>query len=220
MAAKVERELLALEGLKGGWEAGDAAGVLQVDVTGGHEGPKGPGCRPGSALRDRLLLNLQGIANREAARLCANLSPRLTPEMALAIFQGLKLQVDALISGSGVVAGPTRPTGMAQLAASPGAPGLPVVGIPQVAPGVGAPCALSPGSEAGDEASPGASQVPLEAVARTSSPSAARVPAATVIQTPAMVPQVRPADGVQDTRERDGASGGSRDGSMEVRAES
>lgn len=103
MCIKVDRELSAIvEDFSGNWEAGEAAEVLQDRAAavaarrhGYHENPVNDDTAL-APLREKLLGNLKGIAGREASRLVANLSVRLTPEMAMAVFQNLTLQVRAM----------------------------------------------------------------------------------------------------------------------------
>lgn len=100
MCIKVDRELSAIvEDFSGNWEAGEAAEVLPDRAAAGaarrhayHENPVNDDTAL-APLREKLLGNLKGIAGREASRLVANLSVRLTPEMAMAVFQNLTLQV-------------------------------------------------------------------------------------------------------------------------------
>lgn len=122
MAAKIERELLTVDSLRTDLEAGvPGVGAVEDDVGKESESLKALDDRPRTAVRDRLLLNLQRIANREASRLCMNLGPRLTPEMAMAVFQGLTIEVDALIAGSGAEEIPAAGPGASQYAPAPGA---------------------------------------------------------------------------------------------------
>lgn len=207
MAAKVEREFFVMENFKSDWEAGEAAGLFDVDVAKDTEGQTEFDDRPRSAMRDKLLANLQGIAGREASRLCANLGPRLTPEMAMAVFQGLTIQVDALISGSGVVAGPIR--GMSQHLQSQNMSGLPVVNISSQALPLETPYSPSTGSGiASVTSSPGASHIPPQGVmGRVPSPGTARVPVAGIASVPAPVQRISngDGDGGQQARGRNGA---------------
>lgn len=110
MAAKVQREVVAVDNdVSPGCQAGESA----IPSTRGgkrRQGSRSPGneCRPSLPAPDSLFTNLQGIANREATRLCSNLSSRLTPEMAVAVFKGLSLQVDALLASPIIAGCPVR----------------------------------------------------------------------------------------------------------------
>lgn len=116
LAAKLKRELAAVERFKRMEMAREAAGPTDCSAAkdissnelclGDTDGATAKISSPDVTIQDKLLNDLKGIAGKEAARLCSNLSSRLTPEMAIAVFQGLTLQVDALLTGSGVVAGP------------------------------------------------------------------------------------------------------------------
>lgn len=93
MCLKVDRELAEIvENFTSNWEAGEGAVAIEQAMSNRNDNVENDDTLM-SPMREKLLANLKGIAGREASRLCANLSTRLTPEMAMAVYQNLTLQV-------------------------------------------------------------------------------------------------------------------------------